>query len=149
MQNFPSGLYHFWRNKKRMFVTRPRQAHTLTLFLHVLLGSAPNLQHIATNHGQERKPPELQTGHTISNAIAICKREKKEGRRKGSLLTRERKVGALRIIRWEFKGGPNLRCNQASGPRSASTRHFFILSSTSEQCFLMWCKGCTVSFFFL
>lgn len=79
------------------------------------------------SHGQERKWSELQTGHTISNAITICKRERKEGRRKGSLLTRERKVGPVGIIRWEFKGGPNLRCNQASGPRSILTHHFFHL----------------------
>lgn len=85
------------------------------------------------NHGQERKWSELQTGHTISNAITICKREKKVGRRKRSLLTRERNVEPLSIIRWEFNGGPNLRCNQPCGPRSVLTRHFFILSSTSEQ----------------
>lgn len=85
------------------------------------------------NRSQERKRPGLQTGHTVSNAIAICKRGKEQGRRKGSLLTRERKVGPFRIIRWEFKGAPNLQCNQASGPRSILTHHFFILSSPSER----------------
>lgn len=56
---------------------------------------------------QPRERKKAPTGRTVSSVIRMCAREKTEGRRKGSLLTRGgRKVGPLGIIRWEFKGGP-------------------------------------------
>lgn len=65
----------------------------------------------------------LQTDYTIHSALSICgkkKRKRWRGEERGRCY-QERKVGLLGIIRWEFKGAPNLRYNQASGPRSVLT----------------------------
>lgn len=133
-KTFPVGCITFEQNKKRMFVSRPSE-HIRRLSALCFAWISYKYRAYCCNHGQEKKWSELQTGHTISNAITICKREK--GRRKGSLLTRERKFGPLGIIRWEYKGGPNLQSSS-----SLPSCHPLVTGAFHV------CKGCMYSEFF-
>lgn len=134
MQNIPSGLYHIWQNQKRMFVGRPSERIQSSPALGaVFCLDKPGIRCVYTYVAAITAKRESGLGCRQAAQFPVrseCVQEKRRrGRRKGSLLTRERKVGPLGIIRWEFKGGPTLRCNQASGPRSILT----CLSSASER----------------
>lgn len=86
------------------------------------------------NHGRRENAVEAaDSPHNFQLNHNLQKRKEGGEKKRVVVITRERKVGWLRIIRWEYKGGPNLRCNQASGPRSDLTCHFLILSCASEH----------------
>lgn len=108
MQSFPSGLYHLYEIKSVCLSggqaeasARARTDSPGSGFC--LDGYRPYSSTIAAKKRKGKgKGRGLRAGpHSFQGYQSFA-----EEKRKGSLLPREKGVGAHGIIRWEFKGGP-------------------------------------------